>query len=384
MLEVYAFEMKTGRRLVPLPVSSAAWSVTTNEDETMSASVLVADPRAIALDLWRTTTLARNGLLFVVDGLPVAAGPIWKRTYSQDSGKLDLVAGALRSYWQRRVLPPPAARTAPLVDVTTGEPDTSLDTSLSGLSLGTIAKRYLELAQSWPGGSLPLVLPADELGTRERSVAAVDLKTVRELLQALTEVRDGPDMAFRPRFAADGLGIEWVFEVGTEATPRLGNADPTLTKWTVGAPTNAGAFDLVVAEDGTGHVEEAWAVGGASTDRIVAARSRSTTLADAGFPLLQGSRTGLSDVSVQATMQGYADQLVDLGAFASSFWSLKVRPGERGAPRLGDYWLGDLATVTIDERETLIPPGDYVRRIAAISGDEHDDVYSITFAEALS
>ena len=270
----------------------------------MTCEMKADTPQALALDLHGSTTLGRNGLLFVVDGLPVAAGPLWRRDYSADNADLTLTAGGLRSYWQRRFCLPAAARTDPLVDPTTGEPDTGLDTNLSDLSFGTIAKRYVEQAQAWPGAALPLVLPDDEVGTRERTVAAVDLKTLRVLLDNLSEVIGGPDISFRPRFTADGLGLEWVMETGTEARPRLGNTDPSLTKWTIGAPTGSSAYGLVVGENGTALAEEAWAVGGDSGDVVVAARARVATLGAAGFPLLQSALTGLGDISAQATMQG--------------------------------------------------------------------------------
>jgi len=384
VLEVFTFEMLTGRRITPLPITTAGWSLTVNTDETMTCAAPVDSAQALALDLSGSTALGRNGLLFVVDNLPVAAGPIWKRSYSASSATLTLTAGGLRSYLQRRFCLPAAARTVPLVDPVTLAPDPALDTVLTGLSFGTIAKRYLEQSQEWPGAALPLVLPADELGTRERSVAGVDLKTIRSLLDNLSNVLGGPDIAFRPRFSADGLGIEWVMTTGSEAVPRLGNTDPTLTKWNVGAPTGAGAFDLEVSEDGTALAEEAWAVGGASGDEVIAARSRSTVLSFANFPLLQSSATGLGDITVQATAQGHADQIVELGQYSASFWSMSVRRDEPGAAILGDYWLGDLVTITVGESERFLPPGDYVRRIASISGDEQNDSYSLVFAEAIA
>ena len=383
MLEVYAFEILTGRRLIPLPVSTASWTITTNADEQMTCAILGDSLDAGKLDIWSLTTLARNGLLFVVDGMPVAAGPIWKRSYAQGRS-ITLTAGGLRSYWDRRIALPAAARTTPLVNTTTGDPDASLDSTYTNLSLGTIAKRYVELAQAWPGAALPMILPADEAGTRERTVLGVDVKTIRELHDNLSAVQGGPDIAFRPRFATDGLGIVWEMEVGTTAKPRLGNADPKLTGWTVGAPNGATAYDLEVSEDGTGHVEEAWAVAGASDDKTLAARSRLTVLSSAGFPLLQSAVTGLADVSVQATVQAYADQTTTLGQYAASFWTAKVRAAGRGVPRFGDYWLGDLVTVTVDPVEPVLPSGDFVRRIASISGDQHDDAYQLTFAEAIA
>ena len=381
-LDLYAFEMLTGRRLVPLPISSGSWSIATNADDTISCSIPARAAVTELLDVWGSTPLARTGLLAVVDDEPVAAGPLWKRKYGQGKA-IEFTAGGLRSYWERRLLLPVAARTNSLVDPVTGDPDPAYDTNLTGLSYGTIAKRYIELGLLWPGGNIPMLLPPDEAGTRERNVAAIELKKIRALVDALSNVQNGPDIAFRPRWAADGLGIYWEMQHGSEASPRLGQSDPALIRWHVGAPVG-GAFDLEVEEDGTVLAEEVFAGGGRKDDATLIARGRDVTLYEQGFPLLQAVDTAHSDVSEQATMQGYADRGATLGKYPSAFWKMKVRAKEKGTLRLGDYWLGDMATVTVDPREPVLPAGDYVRRIASISGDADNQSYDLVFAEAIA
>lgn len=378
-VDYYLFEMLTGQRLTPLPVSKGPWSLKTNADESISCTVPARSAIAAKLRVWEASTLARNGLLVVVDNVPIAAGPIWKRSYKQ-GGDIELVAGGLRSYWERRLLLPVAARTIPLVDAN-GDPVTSLDFAASNLSPGTIAKRYIELVTLWPDGNIPLVLPADEAGTASDTVAAIDLKTVRKLLDNLTQRQNGPDIAFPPRWSGDGLGIYWEMQTGTNANPRLGNTDASLISWTIGA-AKGGAFELEVSEDGTGLASEVFGMGGGSVDRAIASRSFNPTLTDDGFPLLQAADTGHSDVRLQATMQEYTDQRANLGQYASSFWSMKVRAHEKGTPRLGTgYWVGDMATLIVDPAEPVIPAGPYQRRIASISGDANGEEYSIVFAE---
>lgn len=382
-LELYAFEMLTGRRLTPLPVSSGSWALKVNADETIDCSIKSNSAAARELDVWGSTVLARNGLLAVVDGEPVAAGPLWKRSYSQ-GGDISLTAGGLRSYWERRLLLPPAARTTPFINPATGDPDTSLDTVLSGLSYGTIAKRWVELMLLWPGGAIPMSLPPDEAGTRVREVKAVELKNLRKLLDDLSGVINGPEIAFRPRWSADGLGIYWEMQTGTNARPQLGNPDPTLTRWTVGAP-KGGAFDLSVEEDATSMSEEVFASGGRQSDSVLISRARSTVLPNAGFPLLQSTDTSHNDVVEVETLNDYAEGGADLGRYVASFWSMSVRAHEPGTPRLGDYWLGDMATIDIDKSEPVLGKlGSVERRIAAISGSLANDAYSLTFAEALA
>lgn len=379
--DFYAFEMLTGRRLVPLPVASGTWSIGTNADDSLQCKIPARAAVTALLDVWGTTPLARTGLLAVVDGMPVAAGPIWKRKYSQGKD-IDLTAGGIRSYWERRLLLPVAARTNRLVDGN-GDPIAAYDTNLSGLSYGTIAKRYIELMQLWPGGAIPMQLPADEAGPYVRNVAAIDLKKVRALIDALSNVENGPDISFRPRWSPDGLGIYWEMTHGSVAKPRLGNDDPSLIGWTVGA-TSGGAFDLEVEEDGTNLAEEVFAAGGRSGDRVLIARGRDATLHDAGFPLMQAADTAHSDVVEQTTMQSYANRGAALGKYPSSFWKMKVRAHEKGTIPLGDYWLGDVATVTVDKSEPVLPAGDYVRRIASIGGDAGGESFNIAFAEAIA
>ena len=381
-LDLFAFEMLSGRRLTPLPKIAAQWKVTTNADESITCTIPASDRNVKRLRVWEMSTLARNGLLAVVDGLPVAAGPIWRRRYNASTGRIELTAGGLRSYFTKRVAVPVSASGQPLVDAN-GDPVTAYDTRTVNMSLGTVAKRYVELARAWPGGAVPMVLPNDEARPgRDITVKAIDLKRIGDLIDNLSDVINGPDIAFRPRFSSDGAGIYWEMQTGTEANPRLGSTDALATKWSYGAPKSP-AFDLEIDEDGSGHASRFWVTGGAGSDKVVTAQTYSPTLIAAGFPLLDGVDAGNSSLSEQSTANDKAAQGVKLGQYASSFWSMKVVAHSERAPKLGEYWLGDLATINIDKREPVLPAGDSVRRIAAISGDETDKSYNIDFAEAL-
>jgi len=384
MLALSSFDMLSGRNIVPLPATEGSWTVTTNADESITCTIPARDPNVRRLQVWANTPLARSGLLAEIDGMPVAAGPIWKRKYDTKAGAISLTAGGLWSYWNRRLLLPVTARTAPLVNLTTGDPDASLDVNVTGFSYGTMAKKWIQLAQLWPNGAVPMQFPADEVGTRVKPVAAIDLKMVGKMIEDLSNLENGPDFAFRPRRSLDGLGIYWEFQHGSATVPRLGSTDATNTKWTYGAPLGGAAFDLKVGEDATDVATEAWLSGGASGDKVVIARAESAALLADGFPLLGMVDGGHSDVTTQTTAQSYANGDVKLASNAASFWSMSVRAHEKKAPQLGDYWLGDLVTITVDKREGVLPPGDFVRRIASIQGDLQDNAYDLTFAAALA
>lgn len=380
--DLYAFDMLSGRRLVSLPAKSGSWSITLNADDTIDCTVDSTAAVAVSLDVWGTTQVGRTGLLAVVNDEPVAAGPIWRRQYKQ-GGDIELTSGGLRSYWDRRILLPLSSREQPLVDPTTGLPNVAYDTNLSGLSYGTIAKRWIQLVRAWPNGSIPMSFPPDESGPYERNTPAVDLKKVGELIDSLSEVINGPDITFRPRWSADGLGIFWEMQHGTVANPRLGSTDASLVQWTVGAESG-GALALSVDEDGTAMAAENYAAAGRSSDAALVARGYDGTLDGAGFPLLQSVDSTHSSVKEQTTLQGYANENARLGKYAASFWSMSVRANELGTPRLGDYWVGDRGTVVVDPKEPIIPPGSYQRRVVKIAGNLADESYAITFAEALT
>lgn len=385
MLEVFAFETLTGQRLTPLPVSSASWSAKTNADESISCTVDGMSVEAQRLRVWEATTPGRIALAAVVDGRPMVAGPIWKRGLSDD-GQISLTAGGLRTWLARRTVLPLAARTTALIDAN-GDPVTSLDTvyvAADRLSLGTIAKRYVELVRTWPAGDLPIVLPPDVLTAvgagHERRVTAVDYKDARSLIDALSEVVGGPDIEFRAAWASVGVGLQWVMATGSPTQPRLGNPDPTLLRFPLSRT------DLpTISEDATALASESWGAGGGQSDRVITARGYDSTLIDAGFPLLQTSSKGHNNVTVAATLQGYVDQDVALGKHPVSGWTLNVPARQRGVPIVGsDYWIGDLVTLSVPKGHPIFPSGaDVVRRISAIEGDADDGRYSLTFAEVL-
>lgn len=392
MLEFFAFEMLTGRRLTPLPASAGSWSLKVNGDEAISVTVPARSVEAERLAIWETTTLARTGLLAVEDGVPVAAGPLWKRKYTQ-GGNLEFTAGGLRSYFNRRVavkyFTPSGSSNLRASSLTwpDGTVYTGFDFTASGCSLGTIAKRLVEESMRWPGGNLPIVLPPEELlpgnTANTRTYPAIDLKMVGAMLDNLSGVINGPDIMFRPYFSDDGLGIFWQMTVGTEYAPRLGNVDPSLIAWTIGAPTG-GAFGLEAEEDGTGLVEEVFATGGRSSDVTLFSRWNWTDLPAAGFPLLQAVDTSHNDVTDRNLLSAYTRESGRLGMYPRSFWKMSSRKVAEGTPELGDYWVGDAALITVAPEEPVITPGNYARRIASISGALGRDHYDLVFSEAIA
>src|SRR5690606_18282859 len=109
----------------------------------------------------------------LLDDVPIAAGPIWRRQYDKAQGTLDLAASGMWSYFDHRHIIPALAASQGVVDPVTGE--SINDTILTNLSYGTIAKRLVQQCRTWTGGNVPIVFQDDEAGTYERTYLGATL-----------------------------------------------------------------------------------------------------------------------------------------------------------------------------------------------------------------
>lgn len=147
----------------------------------------------------------------------VQAGPVVTDRYTDQEGPptVDIGCGGLWHLLWRRVLVNPSWAegqdvASPLADVV-----------LTGRTLRQIAADIVSGDLSRTGHSLPIALPAaDPAGAHERTYPGYDLAMVGERLLQLTQVIDGPEVEFRPRFTTEAqTAMEWEMRAGS---PRLG------------------------------------------------------------------------------------------------------------------------------------------------------------------
>jgi hypothetical protein len=377
--QVIIGDLRTGRNLVYLPasgVTALTWDVSRNQADSVSATFNLADDDTRKLGIPAAATPGAAFLVVVIDGVPVAGGPVWIWNYSKANRTLKVTGKGMWSYFDHRVLIPLVAQSTPVVDPVSGEPYGVMNTNLVGLSYGTIAKRLVATALAFTGGHVPVVLPADEVGPYQRSYLGTDLAMVGERLQQLTEVINGPDIAFTPRFTTDGQGMEWVMRTGTLDQPNLAGTTEHVWDYSVPEPSIA---DLEVTLDATNLVSRYWLSGGRSDDRTYIERADDLSLLNAGFPLLEAS--GSSDAETPALLQSKAREQVRIGRTPRSQWSFRVRAD--GDPKVTDVGVGDYCRVII-ANDDVIPdsgPEGYRRRIAGMSGDIDGDWVKITVLE---
>ena len=378
-------DLRTGRKLLDLNVMAGSkWSTEVNGAGGITAEVTLRDPDMVALELRNAATVGKSFLAVVDNGIVhPCSGPIWSHDYDKDSGKLTITGAGMWTYFDHRVLLPVLAASTPFIvtdpdDPTKTIPNPVLDTNLSGLDLGTIAKRLVQQAQAHTGGNIPVVHEADRSGSSERNYVGADLSLIGDMLDNLVDVEDGPDIEFTPRFTADLLGIEWVMRSGSAAQPQLFSQSTHVWDYAVPQPS---IRSLKVKVSADRMVGRAFATGGRSSNTALYAQYTNPNLTNIGYPLLEDVDSSHSDVVIPATLNAYVKETARTGSKPTEFWSFDVQADQ--SPFVGEYRAGDYCVVKI-ANDPYIPKGEYRRRIMALSGDAEGKWVSVTTGEVYS
>lgn len=175
-MKIYLADLLTGRRIIPLPHTSAEWEMKLNDTDSLTVKVPIYassdDTRiqyiandARLLDLRNTAAIGKTVMVAEDDGLTVG-GVLMRRDYDADSGILTLVASGMWTYFDHRTILPAKAKGKSLVK-SDGSPDTQYDTSYRNVTWNTVARNLVEQAMSWPNSHVPVVLETAEVGKSE-------------------------------------------------------------------------------------------------------------------------------------------------------------------------------------------------------------------------
>lgn len=399
-------EVRTGRRITQIPVSDARWEIVHRGSGQLSIDIPLdaADFRRLerefvggiypgvgvwpdeeswpaeATPVWRpgdglrpeflsAIEPARCFLAIVEDDNILAMGPIWSWDYALGGVLRVTASDGPWSLLDRRMIVEGASAWASWAE------------TYSGLSLGTIAKRVVQLVTTEAIADLPIVLPDDEADDSERTYYGYDLGTARQRIEQIMGVLDGPDVRFVPRLTEDRMGCEWVMEVGTTDNPLVHQSEGD---WVFDSRApRGGVGGLSVKVDASGLAMRSWATGSGMETALLMARAESTTLTDAGFPLLE-LKEARSDVEVQSTLNKWASGNLKASQRPWQTWSATVqahptdRNGVQAGPQLGDFRAGDFTKIWVPSDHPLLslllPEGYHRARILSISGGMGDSV----------
>jgi hypothetical protein len=221
-----------------------------------------------------------------------------------------------------------------------------------------------------------------------KTYEGTDFKPVGEALTDITNLVDGCELNFAPRFTSDKLGVEWVLQTGTVEQPLIFSMSEPVWNVTVpGTPVS----NLTIDEDASALGSIGWESGGRASDDVLVARSYDSSLVDAGYPLMELIDSSHTDVVEQATLDSYAQTLVVRGRTPGDSWSFTVQAhplddqGGLAGPQLGGYNVGDYCRLVFEafdgvHGDPYIPGGSYRQRIVGLKGDEVGNTVDITCA----
>lgn len=277
-MKIYLADLLTGRRIIPLPHTSAEWEMRLNDTDSLTVKVPIYastdDTRvqyiandARLLDLRNTAAIGKTVMVAEDDGLTVG-GVLMRRDYDADMGILTLVASGMWTYFDHRTILPAKAMGKSLIK-SDGSPDPQYDTHYKNVTWNTVARNLVEQAMNWPHSSVPVVLETAETGKSEANYQAVDLNYVGEVLTNITNYQNGCDIGFFPTRTADGLGYEWHMKTGH---PLLGSE----THYFSASAMQPGIASLSATDDGDKLASLQWFTSGKSDDKTLVCRPTRT------------------------------------------------------------------------------------------------------------
>lgn len=369
----HLFDVMTGLLIDEFEPVTGSWSVGINEPEDIQVKIDLNSDRERARD-WRNLAVGmKTGIAVEQDGRWYG-GPILPQSWDEDAQSLSLTAKGVMILLDKQFVLPPAAETGALIIAATKLPNPAMDTRIVGVDYGTMIKRLVQQWQAWPGASIPIEFQPDRVGTREKGWLGLDMKPLGAAIEDISQLDGGCEFRFELRRKSE-THLGWLLVTAPDDVRRL--QSDTVHYWDSAAiePSVSGVNE---SSNPSEMADVYFATGGRTEDTALVARARSTQLRDAGYPLMMQLDSTHSDVSVQATLDGYAAAGLRNASKEIKFRTFEVRADM--APYLNEYHPGDLAQVNIEDSGYL-PDGDPVRRIAKLSGDQDAEFIKVTCGE---
>lgn len=353
--------------------AEGSWSITLNGIELFDVTVPKTQLQAVGREWWRPFAASVLVSWERPDGtlVPWIAGPIVDdpaETRGKD-GVATFSCKGIGAVLEKRVV---------------AEQDFSAKTiqrsimARKGMSLGTIVQDIVEVAtERRLGGQLPIVARSPrETGARlnERTYEGWNLANngAFKRIKEITEVRNGPDVMFRPEYVDDG--IQWGLYHGTAAQPGIAQ------DWTMdldSTSTLSPVADVAPSSDGEQLANRVWWTGaGEGAGTLVQKAEDKTALAN-HMPLLEvvGST---SDTENYALLTEHA--LARLAAGRTPLRQLSmVVDGSDSRAEIGHWHVGDLARVTTGDEWMTVPQGTRFERIIAAKGSWNTSMVTLEF-----
>lgn len=323
MLTLQLFDGKTGAHVRRINMTKADWSDSMNEDGSISATA--EEPRS-------TEFREYGHIIAAMDGMDVVhAGYLKRANYSEEKGAWTLDGGGALSILEKRLVINHAldsSWTDGNVVIDEENPSGDWPLHLAG-SYSDIISGLLRETLKW--GTLPIVPAALTGGSHERNYNSYDLATVAGRIEDIGDLHDGPETRFDASIGSDGA---LRFDQVTSADG--GEIVTNQWSWNTLVP-NSGVIMSDEDFDGEDSMcSQSYGTGGRSDDKLLVARSVSSSLTDDGWPVLQVANKEHSTVSQVETLKSYVTADTMHGDKTPRVCALKI-DRTRYAVKVGDH-----------------------------------------------
>lgn len=389
MWQAYLCDTMTGQVDVPIDIPSFRWSVSVSDcslSTTRDKGTAEGDATGMQLP-WgavpaktaqaREAMLAssRRAIVLCWDEMPVVFGAIGARTDSWSDTSFDLVS-PMQMLAARYVVHEGVYGTGTTVSdegEMKGQTLHSVTTDSihwSGLSLRAIACRAVQLAIGKPGGSLPIDLPyLDEQGIHERTYDGFDVQNLscQDVLEKISDVQDGPDIALIP-YMADSSHVRLRLSAGSDSESMLQSSGPVPT---FTAFPGGGTLQNLKASY-LGPTMRVYGYGSGQDKAQLGHLSEDLTLCRQSDPWpLQEMVAGFTDDKDAALLRSHADARLALEKVPLCQLQGSIHFG--GGLDPSTLWPGYTVDLQLWDYPSL-PDGTYHLRLMELSGDEGADV----------
>ena len=250
----------------------------------------------------------------------------------------------------------------------------------AGMSLGTIGQEVVKRGMAKVGGTLPITFgsPREQGSTlNERTYEGHNLANngVWKRLTELTGVRNGPDIAFRPRWRDDG-NLEWVMVHGTYAQPQIAQ-DWSMDLDTTSSRSPVASVDVTTDASRLASRVYWTGAGEGSTTMVRVAEDRSR-LADQ-MPILE-TVGSTSDSANRDLIREHA--IAALAASRDVVTQINMRvDGSDQRCEIGRWRVGDAARVTLGDEWLTVPAGTTAKRIISAKGSWSNAMVDLGFQD---
>lgn len=343
-------DLKTGSELGEIPMTNVSYTRKLNDSGQWAGTVPLGYEQDRIQNVIDSCAPGRTVAYIERSGVIDYGGIVWGRSYNSVQRKMTLSGESLESYLSARFI------TNNLSFVKVDQLD--------------VARALINYMQGKPSGSIALTYDTALSGVlrvrdQEGQYNAFSTAPIFDALRDLSALVDGFDFRIDCTYNATHQ-IQRILRLGY---PRLG-IGYLQTQFTFEYPGNI--IDYTYSEDAFRAATVVWEVGqNSSVFGPVRASKIAQDLLDLGYPLIEKSISGRSNIVSYNALAGYAAEDIRINAVPHILTSVTVRGGS--VPLIGSYQPGDEVIISLNDPARFSRHVSFPARIVSYTVNIPDD-----------